>query len=52
MLELGLRSGQDRVMDLGIWDGIVHWNLTPEQLVAITLKKWSGETDISGSVSH
>jgi phosphoenolpyruvate carboxykinase (ATP) len=51
MLELGLRSGQDTVMDLGISDGIAHWNLTPEQLVAITLKNGQGRLTSQGALA-
>jgi phosphoenolpyruvate carboxykinase (ATP) len=51
MLELGTRSGQDTVMDLGISDGIAHWNLTPKELVAMTLKQNQGQLTDAGALA-
>jgi phosphoenolpyruvate carboxykinase (ATP) len=51
MLELGSKSGNATVMDLGISDGIAHWNLSPEELTAFTLKKGQGKLATQGALA-
>jgi phosphoenolpyruvate carboxykinase (ATP) len=51
MLELGTKSGNATVMDLGISDGIAHWNLTPEDLINHTLKAGQGKLDQNGALA-
>ncbi len=51
MLELGMKSGNATVMDLGISDGIAHWNLSPEELTSIALKKGQGTLSQQGALA-
>jgi phosphoenolpyruvate carboxykinase (ATP) len=51
MLELGLRSGNATVMDLGISDGIAHWNLPPEELISITVRNGQGKISHQGALA-
>jgi phosphoenolpyruvate carboxykinase (ATP) len=51
MLELGFRSGQATLRDLGISDGIAYWNLSPEELIAFTLKKDDGKLSEQGALA-
>lgn len=51
MLELGTKSGDATVMDLGISDGIAHWNLTPAELISTTLKKGQGQLCQQGALA-
>lgn len=51
MLELGMKSGNTTLMDLGIADGIAHWNLSPEQLISCTLKAGQGRLTDTGALA-
>jgi phosphoenolpyruvate carboxykinase (ATP) len=51
MLELGMKSGNATVMDLGISDGIAHWNLSPEELTSIALKNGQGKLSQQGALA-
>ena len=51
MLELGNKTGNATIMDLGIVDGIAHWNLTPDELIAYTLKWNQGTLDNNGALA-
>jgi phosphoenolpyruvate carboxykinase (ATP) len=51
MLELGLKPANASVADLGISDGKAHWNLSPEQLVSITVKAGQGMITSSGALA-
>lgn len=51
MLELGIKPDNTSVMDLGILDGIAHWNLSPEQLMAISVSKGQARTTTSGAIA-
>jgi phosphoenolpyruvate carboxykinase (ATP) len=51
MLELGNKSGNATVMDLGIADGTAHWNLPPDELISHTVKRGQGELDSQGALA-
>lgn len=51
MLELGMKSGNATVMDLGIGDGIAHWNLSPDELISITVRKGQGKLTSTGALA-
>jgi phosphoenolpyruvate carboxykinase (ATP) len=51
MLELGNKSGNATVMDLGIADGIAHWNLSPDDLIQTTLRWNQGQLDQHGALA-
>jgi phosphoenolpyruvate carboxykinase (ATP) len=51
MLELGLKPGNATLMDLGIADGVAHWNLSAEELIAHTLKRQQGSLDSHGALA-
>jgi phosphoenolpyruvate carboxykinase (ATP) len=51
MLELGLKPVNASVTDLGITDGIAHWNLTPEELIAYALQHGEAKLTNSGALA-
>src|SRR4051812_1111946 len=51
MLELGTKSGNATVMDLGIADGTAHWNLSPDELISHTVKRGEGQLDHQGALA-
>jgi phosphoenolpyruvate carboxykinase (ATP) len=51
MLELGLKSGNATVMDMGIADGIAHWNLSPDELISITVRNGQGQLTDQGALA-
>ena len=51
MLELGMKPGNATVKDLGISDGIAHWNLSPDELISITLKQEQAKLTNSGAIA-
>ncbi|MBT1706260.1 phosphoenolpyruvate carboxykinase (ATP) [Chryseosolibacter indicus] len=51
MLELGIKSNETTLRDLGIADGIAYWNLNSDQLISITLKKGQGQLDLNGALA-
>jgi phosphoenolpyruvate carboxykinase (ATP) len=51
MLELGTKPVSATVMDLGIPDGIAHWNLTPEDLISRTVNSGQGMIDGQGALA-
>lgn len=51
MLELGRRPENTSVRDLGIMDGKAHWNLSPEELIKISLAKEGAKMASSGAIA-
>jgi phosphoenolpyruvate carboxykinase (ATP) len=51
MLELGRKPENATVMDLGILDGIAHWNLTADELIAMSVAKGQARQTSSGAIA-
>lgn len=51
MEETGIKPQNTSVSELGIINGKVHWNLSPEQLVAITVQSGQGQLTNTGALS-
>jgi phosphoenolpyruvate carboxykinase (ATP) len=51
MLELGIKPGYATVKDLGISDGIAHWNLSPEELTSKSLTTGQAKMTSSGAIA-
>lgn len=51
MLELGRKPENATLMDLGIMDGIAHWNLTPDELITFSLTKEQARKTQSGAIA-
>ena len=51
MLELGRKPENTSMMDLGILDGKAHWNLTPHELVRISLQKENARKTKTGALA-
>jgi phosphoenolpyruvate carboxykinase (ATP) len=51
MQELGLKPANASVKDLGIEDGKAHWNLTPDELIAHTIRSGQGKPTRCGALA-
>ena len=51
MLELGRKPENTSLRDLGIMDGKAHWNLSPEELIAIALQKEGARKTSTGAIA-
>jgi len=51
MLELGIKPLETTVQDLGITDGIAHWNLSPQELVTIAMQKGQATMTSTGALA-
>src|SRR5687768_11748839 len=51
MKELGVRPHNFSITDLGIKEGIAHWNLSPEELASISLRQGSAVVTSSGAIA-
>jgi phosphoenolpyruvate carboxykinase (ATP) len=51
MLELGIKPERTSLRDLGILDGKAHWNLTPEELIEISVRKGQATRTSSGAIA-
>jgi phosphoenolpyruvate carboxykinase (ATP) len=51
MLELGKKPENTTLRDLGILDGIAHWNLPPKELVWIAVAKEQARVATSGAIA-
>jgi phosphoenolpyruvate carboxykinase (ATP) len=51
MLELGKRPSEGSVIGLGFTHGCAHWNLTPEELEAISITNGQAQKTNSGAIA-
>jgi phosphoenolpyruvate carboxykinase (ATP) len=51
MLELGRKPENTSIMDLGILDGKAHWNLSPQELVKISIQKERATKTDTGAIA-
>lgn len=51
MLELGRKPENTSLRDLGILDGKAHWNLTPEELIRISVQKGQAKNTSTGAIA-
>src|SRR5687767_9382362 len=51
MQELGLKPANASVKDLGIEDGKAHWNLSPDVLEEIAIKKGQATRTSTGAIA-
>jgi phosphoenolpyruvate carboxykinase (ATP) len=51
MQEIGIKPEKSFLKNLGIYEGIVHWNLPPEELVKIAVQKGQAAIASSGAVA-
>lgn len=51
MLELGIKPVDVSVKDLGITDGIAHWNLSPEELADIAVRSGHAKITSTGAIA-
>lgn len=51
MLELGNKPDNTSIADLGIQDGKAHWNLPPQDLIAIALEREGAHLTDSGAIA-
>ena len=51
MLELGRKPENTSIMDLGILDGTAHWNLSPQELVRISIEKENAKRTSTGAIA-
>lgn len=51
MLELGRKPENTSMMDLGILDGKAHWNLTPPELIKLSLQKENARRTKTGALA-
>ena len=51
MKEIGVKPENTSVKDLGINDGIAHWNLPPEELAKIAIKLGQAKVTDTGAIA-
>ena len=51
MLELGSKPENASLMDLGIMDGKAHWNLPPDELIALAIRNEGARRTRSGAIA-
>lgn len=51
MLELGRKPETTSLRDLGIMDGKAHWNLSPEELIEISLRNDQAKETSTGAIA-
>lgn len=51
MQHYGIRPSAESVTDLGIKEGIAHWNLAPEDLAALAIKSGQAQPTSAGAIA-